>query len=347
MKKFIALILLTFYTIFATPLYSAASELYYIRNADKSRVLSIVQNAFNSLGYTIKNNDPVYGIKGADDAVAILQSTGSDLYYYYDSDSDKTLNTNIVKNVKNIGLTCKRYRNNDVAVSLAQTAAALRKSLSTKTKTYNFDNQPTSTPKYSSQKYDFGDDTANALSGYVAQIPVGTTIDVYLQSAVSTASAAKGDEVVAVLTKNWEYNGHVIAGQGSTVYGTVTKANSAGMAYRNGAVKFSFNRIQTTEGKIYNISTDPIEFKVDSTGKASDAATKVIGRAALGAVLGLVVGALSKDVNIGSATAIGAGAGAAWGAGSAVMERGTDAEIPTYTELVITLTAPLNVVISN
>lgn len=351
MKKYIASIILVVYMVFATSLYSLAAELYYIKNADKNNVLSIVENEFNISGYTIKNTDPIYGVKGSNDAVAIVQPTASDLYYYFDSVSDKSLGSAIVKAIKNNGYSCKKNRNDVLLRSMNQTSIALKKSVSGEVKTYNFDSQSASSSvqvkNSNSNKYDFGDDSGNALSGYVAQIPVGTTIDVYLQSAVSTASAAKGDQVVAILTKNWEYNGYVIAGQGSTVYGTVTNANSAGLAYRDGSVRFIFTQLKTTEGKVYNISTDPIEFKVDSTGKAADAATKVVGRAALGAVLGLVVGALSKDVSIGKAAAIGAGAGAAWGAGSAVMEQGTDAEIPSYTEMVLTLTAPLNVVVSN
>ena len=352
MKKLTALIIATFYIAFSSPLSALASELYYIQNADKNSVLSVIRSSFNNSGYTIKNNDPVYGVYGSKDAVAIVQPTGSDLYYYYDSASDKNLNSNIVKAVKARGLSCKKMRNETVSLSMEQTAIALKKSLSTEVKKYDFDSSEitlfdntvktgTSAQKYNSNKDD------NSLTGYVAQIPIGTQIDIYLQSAVSTASAAKGDAVTAVLTKNWEYNGHVIAGQGSVVKGTVTKANSAGMAYKDGYVKFIFNQLQTVDGKTYDISTDPIEFKVDSTGKAADAAGKIIGRAAIGAIAGLIIGALSSDRNLGKATAIGAGAGAAWGAGAAVFEKGTDAEIPTYTELVLTLTAPLNVVISN
>ena len=65
-----------------------ASELYYVQNANRGSVLSSVQNTFKSNGYTIKNNDPVYGVKSNSDAVVILQRSQNDLYYYnssYDS----------------------------------------------------------------------------------------------------------------------------------------------------------------------------------------------------------------------------------------------------------------------
>ena len=163
---------------------------------------------------------------------------------------------------------------------------------------------------------------------------------------INTATTSKGEKITAILAKNWEYQGHVIAEQGSTLTGIVTKAHSAGRAYHNGYVKFNFNQLTTMEGKTYNLSTEDIEFKVDSTGNAANAAGKVVGSAAVGALAGLIIGALSKDTNLGHAVAIGAGAGAAWGAGTAVMEEGSDAEIPVYTELSIKLTSPLKTVLS-
>ena len=132
------------------------------------------------------------------------------------------------------------------------------------------------------------------------------------------------------------------------LFSAISKANSAGMAQRDGKVKFSFNQLQTTDNKVYSISTEEIEFKVDSEGKVGSNVGRVVGGAALGAVLGLIIGALDgRDGAIGRGAAWGAGAGAAWGTGSVVLERGSDAEIPIYTEMSIKLTAPLKTVLSN
>ena len=170
----------------------------------------------------------------------------------------------------------------------------------------------------------------------------------HLQSSINTATAMKGDEVVGVLTKNWVYKGYVVAEQGSRVIGYVSKANSAGMAQRDGKVKFSFNQLQTTDNKVYSISTEEIEFKVDSEGKVASNVGKVVGGAAIGAITGLIIGALSgRDGAVGRGAAWGAGIGAAWGAGSAAIEQGSDAEIPVYTEMAIKLTSPLKMVLSN
>ena len=354
MKKIFANILAVLYIMFFFTASGMASELYYIQNAKKQSVLPIVQNTFKSNGYTIKNNDPIYGTKGAFEATAVLQESQNDLYYYYSSTNDTSLNKSILSSIKNMGLKYKKTRNDTMSSSFAQTVNQIKKAsagTTSQTKVYNFDDSPViysnsgNTGTYNS-KTSNNPSSTDSLKGYVGQIPVGSSFTVYLQSALNTASATKGDEVVAVLTKNWEYNGQVVAGQGSTLTGVVTKANHAGMGYRNGYVKINFRNLQTVEGKNYNLATEDIEFKVDSDGRAADAATRVVAGAAIGALAGLLIGAMTKDGSYGKSTAISAGAGAVIGLGSAAMEEGSDAEIPTFTEMSIKLTAPLNVVLS-
>ena len=68
--------------------------------------------------------------------------------------------------------------------------------------------------------------------------------------------------------------------------------------------------------------------------------------AIIGALGGLIVGLLSSSTNTGVSTAIGAGVGAGTALAGSAIEQGVDAEIPTYTELELTLTKPLNVVLN-
>ena len=356
MKRIISSVILAFYIMFLFSATGMASELYFIKNGNKSVILPVVQSSFNTSGYTIKNNDPVYGVKGSVNVVAILEQSGNDTYYYIDNTSDSNLTKKIKSAIKARGYSYKSTRNDTMSMSFAQTVLALKKSLSTDTKTYNFEETQKTQNTNSTGGSSYGSNTLNnnqpedpdVWTGYVAQIPVGTTFDVYLQSAVNTATAQRGDEVVGVLTKNWVYRGYTIAAQGSKVIGTVTKANSAGMAQRDGKVKFGFTQLQTEDGKVYPISTEEIEFKVDSEGKVGSNVGRIVGGAALGAVIGLLFGALDGgDGAIGKGAAWGAGVGAAWGTGTAVMERGSDAEIPIYTEMSIKLTAPLKTVLSN
>lgn len=348
MKKFFANILIVFYLMFFYTASGMANELYYIQNANKNSVLNSVQNSFKIYGYTLKNNDPVYGIKGSSDEIVILQQSQNDLYYYT-TENDNALNRNILSSIRRMGLSYKRVKNDTMSLSFARTVNELKKGMnnnSTTKKVYNFDDSAitlsSSIPSNTNTNNSYGD----SLKGYVGQVPVGSTFDIYLQSTMNTATAQKGDQISGALTKNWVYNGKTIAEQGSIVTGYVTKARSSGMAYRNGYIKMTFNKLTTVDGKEYNISTEEIEFKVDSDGRAADAATRVVAGAAIGALAGLLIGAMANDVSIGKATAISAGTGAVLGMGSAAMEQGSDAEIPTYTEMTLKLTAPLNVVLS-
>ena len=352
MKKIISSVILAFYIMFLFSATGIAGELYFIKNGNKSIIMPSVQGSFTTSGYTIKNSDPVYGVKGSNEVVAIVEQSGSDAYYYIDNTNDSDLTRKIKSAIKSRGYSYKSVRNDTMSMSFAQTVLSLKKSLSNETKTYNFeDTQRTQVPNntINSQNTIYNQpENPDVWTGYVAQIPAGTTFDVYLQSAVNTATAQRGDEVVGILTKNWVYRGYTVAAQGSRVVGTITKANSAGMAQRDGKVKFSFTQLQTEDGKVYPISTEEIEFKVDSEGKIGSNVGRVVGGAALGAVIGLLFGALEgSDGAVGKGAAWGAGVGAAWGAGSAAIEKGSDAEIPIYTEMAIKLTAPLKMVLSN
>lgn len=345
-KKFTANILIIIYLMFFNIASGIASELYYIKDATKSNIAPLVENTFKTNGYTLKNTNPIYGVKSAFEAVAIIQQSQNDVYYYYNSTNDAKLNKNILNAIKNTGKSYKKISDSTVLSSFDKEVIQLKKSQSNQTKVYNFNNTTSSTVSTITQNNNILGDSQDSLKGYIAKIPTGTAIEVYLQTTVNTAVASKGDEVIAVLSKNWEYNGNVIAEQGSTITGVITKASHAGLAYKNGYVKFNFNKLKTVSGREYSLSTEDIEFKVDSDGRAKDAATRVVAGAAIGALTGLLIGALWGDSSVGKSTAISAGAGAVLGAGSAVMEQGTDAEIPTYTEMSIKLTAPLKVMLS-
>lgn len=201
-------------------------------------------------------------------------------------------------------------------------------------KKYVFDNNEAESAS------EISDDT---LRGYIGKISAGTKFNVYLRTPINTASASKGDNIVAVLPQDWIYNNHVIASQGSVVYGTVSKANRASYGYRNGAVQIDFNQISTPDGKIYNIKAEKVDFKVDSTGKFLNAAGKVVTGAVIGLLTGLIAAALGSSDSFGKAAAIGAGVGASSGVIASGMEKGIDAEIPVYTEIEIVLEKPLSI----
>ncbi len=183
----------------------------------------------------------------------------------------------------------------------------------------------------------------DTLKGYIGKISAGEKFGVYLRTPINTATANKGDNVTAVLTKDWIFENRVIASQGSVVYGTLSKANHATYAYRNGSVQINFTQIVTPDGRTYNIQAEKVDFKVDSTGKLSNAAGKVVAGAAFGLFAGLLTALIGGSDSIGKAMAIGAGVGAGSGIIMSGAEKGVDAEIPAYTEIEITLEKPLSI----
>lgn len=186
---------------------------------------------------------------------------------------------------------------------------------------------------------------ATVLKGSVVSVGSGTKIKTYLQNPINTSSAQKGDRVIAVLTDDLKYNGVVVAPQGSLVYGTLTKARHATYGSRNGRVVIEFNQMVTPENKTYDIETEKIDFTVTNDGKVGRTVGNAVAGAAVGALAGLLFGALG-DYSLGTAAAIGAGVGAGTSLIGSGVERGVDAEIPSFTELELTLTKPFRVTVN-
>ena len=183
---------------------------------------------------------------------------------------------------------------------------------------------------------------ATVLKGSIISIDSGTKINTYLQNPINTSSANKGDRVVAILTDDLRYNGVVAVPQGSLVYGTLSKARHATYGSRNGRVVIEFNQLVTPDNKTYEIATEKIDFTVTNDGKVARTVGNAVAGAAVGALAGLLFGALGGG-NLGTAAAIGAGVGAGTSLIGSGAERGVDAEIPSFTQLELTLTKPFSV----
>ena len=271
----------------------------------------------------------------------ILQQSGSNMFYYYQSVNNSRLNNAIVKEIKKQDIECEQSFNqsiidiyNNLAKDVITTTGSVKK--------YTFE-EPESvfTPPQEATK----SQQSNALKGYVGQLASGTKISIYLQNAINTSTAQKGDQVIGVLTGNLTYNNTVIAPQGSLVYGTLSKARSATYGSRNGRVIIDFNQIVTPENKTYDISTEEIDFSVTNEGKIARSAKNAVVGAATGALIGMLFAALT-DHSVARGAAIGAGMGAGSSVIHSTAERGVDAEIPSFTELEITLSQPLNISVS-
>ncbi len=266
------------------------------------------------------------------------------MFYYYQSPEDNLkVNKSILKEIKKRGIICEQSFNQsliDIYDNLSKEVTSTTQTL----KTYNFEEPQSNAfepPKSNEKQY-----TQPAVyKGYVAQLNAGTKIQAYLQNGINTASAQKGDQVVAVLTNGLTYNGMEVAPQGSLVYGTLTTARHATYGSRNGRVVINFTQLVTPDNKAYNISAETIDFTVTNEGKVGESLKSAASAAIAGALVGLLVGALSGGDHIGRNVAIGAGVGAGSSAIYSTAERGVDAEIPSFTEIDITLTQPLSVTV--
>jgi len=344
-KKLIALFILFAYLSVAELAY-AYSELYYLYNVNPTIAASQVEAVFADKDYSLQKKNPFYAISTKNPeryVTVVMQPTGQDLFYYIEANKKgSSINKAILKRFDNININYQPYYGDMYLSYFAQLAENAK---SGTTKTYSFDTPQVYQPTYEQNVQRVNQNPDNALQGYVASIGAGSTLDVYLQNAINTATANVGDSIVAVLKSDWVVQNVIIAPQGSVVYGNLTKAVHARAGMRNGGVVINFNKLVTPEGKSYDIVTQPVDFDVTNEGKLKSTATRMVSAAAMGAVAGLLF-ALLGGGNYGKSAAIGAGVASGISAVSSVAEKGVDAEIPSYTELEIQVDQNVNVIYS-
>ena len=342
MKKFAALLLLFFFT--ATENCYAVSALYYVKSIKTENAAPVIRDAYQTNKYHLLKENPYYGVpaSGDDNVVIITQQSGDNMFYYYRSDDNIKVNKYVQKEFKRMGLTVEQSFNTgliEIYEKLADEVSSGTQTL----KTYNFEEPQTPAfepPTDNTKTYN----QPEVFRGYVTQISSGTKFQAYLQNAINTATASKGDQIIAVLTNPLMYNGIEVAPQGTLIYGSLSKARPAAYGSRNGRVVINFNRMVTPENKTYDISTEEIDFTVSNEGKVGESLKSAAGAAVAGALVGLLFSALSGGHDhMGRSAAIGAGVAAGSSVIYSTAERGVDAEIPSYTELEITLTQPISV----
>ena len=322
----------------------AITELYYLDGISKSEIEDSITTSFEQKNYTLQKTNPFYGVSNKNSsnyALVMLESYGTKYLYYYDSNNEKGLNKEILKSFTSKNISYQQSKNE---VTINRMAEMAQLTLSGKTKTYSFETPQkqltqTNTTTIKPQQ-------TTTLKGFVGNIGKGTNLDVYLQNSINTATANTGDSVIGVLKKDWVVNGNIIASQGSILYGNLTKAQHAKIGMRNGSVQINFTKLDTPEGKTYNISTEKIDFDVENDGSVRKAVTTIATAAAVGALVGLAFALLGNNGNIGRDIAIGAGLAGGVSLATQALQTGVDAEIPSYTDLSVVLTDNVNVVIN-
>lgn len=126
--------------------------------------------------------------------------------------------------------------------------------------------------------------TPPAAAAAELMIPVGTTVDVKIQTHISSRDAKVGDQVTATTIEDVVVNGKTIVPAGSTVIGEVTEVKPAAETKSAAVLKIAFTRIGEYSAHMAMVLPD-LDARARSANRAADAAL-VLGGAGAGAVIG-------------------------------------------------------------
>ena len=161
------------------------------------------------------------------------------------------------------------------------------------------------------------------------EIPVGTELDVRLQTPLSSARAQVEDRFEATTVVDLkDATGRVLVPAGSVMRGVVSSVNQAGRIDRKGSLNVAFDRV-TIKGRSYPIRATVTQ-AIESEGIMGEKEKIGIGAGA-GAIIGAILGGVKGAV---AGILIGGG-------GTIAATEGKDVELPAGTVLRVRLDSPL------
>ena len=161
-------------------------------------------------------------------------------------------------------------------------------------------------------------------------VPAGTRILIRTVDSIDTTKQTKGYRFTATLETNLQAEDTVVAPRGTTVYGRLAEASSAGRMSGSSELTLELTDI-VINGTAYPLLTSTYEVK--GKGEGGNTAKKVVGGAGLGALIGGIAGG-------GKGAGIGAAAGAATGTAVAGAKKGQQLQIPSESLLEFRLQQP-------
>ncbi len=173
--------------------------------------------------------------------------------------------------------------------------------------------------------------SAAAQSKKRITVPAGTRILIRTVDAIDSSKQKTGFRFTATLETNLQAEDKVIAPRGTTVYGRLAQASSAGRMSGSSELTLELTDI-VINGTAYPLLTSTYEVK--GKGEGSKTAKKVVGGAGLGALIGGIAGG-------GKGAGIGAAAGAATGTAVAASKKGQQLQIPSESLLEFRIEQPV------
>jgi len=187
----------------------------------------------------------------------------------------------------------------------------------------------------------------HSLQGYALYVPSGSKVSAVLSQEINSNTATVGQNISAILTEDFTYNGQLIASSGSVISGSVVSNIKSGLGGKNAQTQIRFTTIRTPYNNVIPISA--VIATNDFTGilkggTAKDTAKEyakdsVIGAGA-GAVLGTAMGPLSGG-KAGKGAVYGTAIGGGLGVAKAVATRGEDVKIPANSQINIMFEQPI------
>jgi hypothetical protein len=163
-------------------------------------------------------------------------------------------------------------------------------------------------------------------------VPAGTRILIRMVDSIDSSKQKTGFRFSATLETNLQVEDTVVAPRGTTLYGRLTDASSAGRMSGSSELTLELTDV-LINGTAYPLLTSTYEVK--GKGEGGNTAKKVVGGAGLGALIGGLAGG-------GKGAGIGALAGAGAGTAVAASKKGQQLQIPSETLLEFRLQQPVS-----
>jgi hypothetical protein len=167
-------------------------------------------------------------------------------------------------------------------------------------------------------------------------VPAGTRVLIRTVDPIDSSKQKAGYRFTASLETNLQSDNLVVARRGTTVYGVLASASSAGKMKGSSELDLELTDI-VINGTSYPLMTSAYEIK--GKGEGSNTAKKVVGGAGLGALIGGLAGG-------GKGAGIGVLAGAGAGTAVAATKKGQQVSIPSESLLEFRLAQPVELPVS-